>query len=141
MLSERQEIVYVHLFHVCRPVFASSGGKTSVSGHVRVASSVRGIYRYTQNDDDPSGAGRVKRRTQLTEDKLECEVTVDIQSGDYLVDVTLMSDGSHSVNYGAVHRVQGAPRRVPDQGERALNYLTDQLMAVESNDVPAGVGP
>jgi hypothetical protein len=142
MLNERQEIVYVHSFHVFREEFTSGGtGKTSRTGWNRIATAAPGLYGYTQNDDDPSGAGRAKRRTQLTEDHLECEVTTDLKSGDMVVDVSLMIDGSHSLNYGTVHHVQGQPRKYPDQGEMELNYLTVQLMSVEANEIPAGVGP
>lgn len=88
---------------------------------------VPAAYQYTQNDSDPSGIGRLKRRTALTEDQLKVPSGVDLQDGDWVIDVTPDSD-----NYGECSKVQGQPRKRPTLGNRQTNEQAFQLMSEEA---------
>lgn len=141
-LNQRQERAYVRRFKVYRSAsVVDPVTKKRTPGAWAFVGEYRGLYGYTQNDDDAGPLGRVKRRSALTEDKLECEVSVPLLSQDMVVDTSLNLDGSHGANYGVVHRVMGEPRLMPDEGQMRLNYLTVQLMSVPANIVPAGVTP
>jgi hypothetical protein len=142
-LNFRQQQAYNHRFQVWRRGFTENPttGERVEGTYALVGSTHPGLYGYTQNDDDPSSVGKIKRRTALTEDKLECEVSIDIRSTDLVLDLSLDSSGSPTANHGQVHRVEGQPRKYPDQGLMELNYLTVQLMSVEANEIPAEVHP
>lgn len=142
-LNFRQEQCYNHRFQIWRRGITEdpATGLRTEGVYAAVGAAHPGLYSYTQNDDDPGSIGRVKRRTALTEDKLECEVSIDIRSTDLVLDLTLDSSGNPTANYGQVHRVEGQPRKYPDQGLMELNYATVQLMSIESNEIPAEVHP
>ena len=79
-----------------------------------VASGVPYFLATTQNDDDPTGAGRMKRRTALTEDDSVFHISADVRSGDLIKDTTADANG------GTVSRVMGDPRKVPGTAWRPV---------------------
>jgi hypothetical protein len=62
---------------------------------------------WTTNDDDPSGAGRIKRRSALTEDGVIVAQDADLLSQDWVKNVD-----PNDENFGTVHRVMGEVRRI-----------------------------
>lgn len=88
-----------------------------------IASNVPFFFAATENDDDPTGMGRMKRRTALTEDDAVFEVSVDLRSGDLIKDVTANANG------GSISRVMGDPRKVPGTTGRPVNSQFAKLFS------------
>lgn len=97
-------------------------------------SSVPALLGYTQDDSDPTGVGRVKRRSALTEDRLYVEVDKDIRDQDLIVDVT-----PGVPTYGNVYRIMGQPTTMPTAGGRPTNERLYQIFQEEK--FPAEVIP
>lgn len=72
-------------------------------------------FTYTQNDDDPSGIGRIKRRSALTEDGIIVDWRADVKSGDLIKNV----DSGDAANFGAVYRVESELRKYRGVGSWA----------------------
>lgn len=133
-LNFRQQQLFRSLLSIYRADARTenpTSGEVSDDHYSLVVANVPCFYDYTQNDDDAvPGLGRVKRRSALTEDAIHMEVTADIRSQDYVRDVT-----PGSPNFGTVHRIEGEPRKIPDQGGRHFNGLIVQAM--DEPHVPA----
>lgn len=101
-----------HTCNIARPsrTTDSSTGVVGDETYASVATAVACHYVLTQNDDDANeAAGRIKRRTALTEDEIHFATSVDIRSGDFIKNTT-----ASSKNLGTVHRVMGAARALDD---------------------------
>jgi len=128
-LTQRQEAVYVNLVDVWRATHTfSATGERLEGAYQRVATNVRCRLKYTQNDSDPSKAGRWKRRTALTEDSTKFDVAEDVRDTDILVDRSFLASGAASPNQLAAGIVQGEPKRKPTFGQRQTNDLKVQVM-------------
>ena len=133
-LVPRQQRAYSHRFNIYRASRSiSSLGAPADDTWTLVAAGVPARRVLTQNDNDPTGAGRVKRRSALTEDGIHFPDGVDIKAGDLIKDVTF------DTNNGMVERVMGPPRRLPNptSGPRRPNKLIVQTFEEEKG--PAGV--
>jgi hypothetical protein len=137
-LNSRQELAYQSLIRIFRrpKTVSATTGKVTFGAWYLVADNVPALLRYTQNDSDRSGIGRIKRRSALTEDRTKVPISVDLHDQDMTVDVTTPG----APNYGNVGRVQGEPRKRPTKGVIELDELVVQVMSVPANAVPAGVG-
>lgn len=119
-------------------IFRATRSRNAATGEVGddvwglVAANIPCAFLYTPNDSDPTGVGRIKRRTALTEDRIEMEVTVDIKDQDIVKDVT-----PGSPNAGTFHRVAGVPRLLESQGVRKTNHL--EIQAMQEEKPPEGV--
>lgn len=126
-LNGRQERVYTSRCSIYREARTTNlvTGKTTEGAPALVAASVPCRYVYTQNDDDPQGIGRLKRRSALTEDELHLDVAVDVRSNDIILDTT------GNANDGTYHRVMGAPRQLPNSGSRRTNKQVARIFEDE----------
>lgn len=132
-LHFRQQKAYTDTCDVYRASRTNTAGLVSDDSWARVVTGLPCLYVWTQNDDDPVGVGRMKRRTMLTEDLLLMEVGANVRSGDY---VRLTTTGALQV--GTIHRVMGAPKQTPDRGVRKANEQIAQLMEDEKASVTLG---
>lgn len=132
MITTRQTRCYRNTVTIIRPATAVSGsGDVGDQTFSVVATLVPCHYVLTLNDDDPSGVGRIKRRSALTEDGLHCPLDTDIQSGDLVFDTT-----AGSPTAGTWHKVEGTPKRIIGSSVRRTNKLSVQMM--EEEHPPAG---
>lgn len=89
----------------------------------RVVTALPCALSETQNDDDPMGLGRMKRRSSLTEDEAEVEHGSNVRRNDLLVNT--------SNDPPSVYRVMGPARNLPTEGLRTANCALYQLMSEE----------
>ena len=141
-LVHRQLRLYRHLCKVYRASRSATASTGLVSDDtwavVSGLSSVPCHFRYTQNDSDQMGLGRLKRRSLLTEDHLKVAFDVAIRDQDLIVDVTPADEnGIANPNYGTVYRAMGQPRVRPTFGGRKTNERTFQIFQEEKP--PSGV--
>jgi hypothetical protein len=133
-LVPRQRIAYtsrVNVYRAVQPVDPATKERVDVESWALVYQNVPCLYGYTQNDSDPTGAGRVKRRSMFTEDMLCVPVRALIQPGDLVKDVTPDSTDNRGENAGTIHRVMGQPRALPNAGSRRSNRRVYQLFQEE----------
>ena len=126
-LNRRQSAAFRSTFSVWRaPINVNATTALPADQTYTRASSLNyGLYGYTQNDSDPAGVGRIKRRSALTEDQLVCHSGVDVRDGDIIRNTT---SGDPSV--GVMHKVQGEPKLFGTYGRRVVNELTVQLISL-----------
>ena len=130
-LSRRQQQVLTHRCAVWRNVESVDPvTKESTPAWTPIAWDVPVRYLYTQNDSDPAGIARIKRRTALTEDQLHALVDCPIRDQDVILDLTT-GDPFRGVNEGTYHRVQGQPRILANAGRRSIAHRVYQLMEEE----------
>lgn len=75
--------------------------------YARVFARLPAHLMWTANDNDPSGIGRIKRDTLLTEDKMFTAWDVKLKAGDYVKCVD-----ARDQNFGTVERVKATVRRI-----------------------------
>ena len=100
----------VDVWRKTRPDPDPETGKVADGTWELVLSAVPCYYRPTQNDNDPTGVGRVKRRSALTEDSLEMEIGLDLRAGDI---VAITPAGGRTRIY---ERLMSEPQQIPTQG-------------------------
>lgn len=136
-LNLRQRRAYksrVKVYRATRTVGADKEASDDVWAVVAGLESVPCLLTYTQDDSDPTGVGRVKRRTALTEDRLKVEASVVLRDQDLVVNVT-----PGDAAYGMVARIMGEPTIRDSKGPRKTNERLYQFFAEEKP--PAGVAP
>lgn len=133
-LTPRQTAAYQHLLCIIRPS-ASINASTGLPGdftYALIASNVPSLFVGSPNIDTAiEGAGRFKAATLLTMDEWRMAADVNIRDADIIKDVSILPDGTHSQNYGAYARVEGAPRIFPAAGRRQANCLSIKTMTME----------
>ncbi len=141
-LCARQVALYKNSLSIWRPTPATSStaGERGDDTYTLIDTGVPCFYRYTQNDSDPMGVARLKRRSPLDEDKVKVPVGIDLQDADLVYDTTILADGTQSPNFGTVHRVEGQGKVKPSIGVRELNEQRFQLMTVDDKPNEVGSG-
>lgn len=139
-LTQRQMRLYTHRCDIIRPTTPVAAGLVGDRTYAVAAAGVPCHYVQTDNVDDPfSDIGPNKRMTILTTDIIHMEAGTDVRDGDYVRNRTCNVDGTHSPNYGQVHRVQGEPRIVSTTSARGTNFLRVMCMTIGPDKLPAGV--
>lgn len=136
-LNWRQQRLYlsrIKVYRATRTVGADKEAGDDVWLPVPGLESVPCLLAYTQDDSDPTGVGRVKRRSALTEDRLKVAANVEIRDQDLIVNVTPGDEAR-----GFVHRVMGQPTIRATKGFRKTNERLYQIFQEEKP--PAEVVP
>lgn len=133
-LNFRQKILYQHrcdIWQVTNSVNAATG-KPNDTAYSLYASGVPCLYEWTQNLSQPhTGAGRVKRQDEFTNDIVHMVASQVLHDGWFLVNRTILPGGKRSINYGEVHRVQGSPETFENAGVRSANKQSVRCQTVE----------
>ena len=94
-------------------------------------------FIYTENVDDSTFVGRIKRFNMDTADYCHFAVAAPVTNAAWVVNVTRTLDGIRNLNFGQVSRVLGAPRVITGAGRRSVNIAVVRLMQEEQ--VPAHI--
>ena len=137
-LTARQTAAYQHLFNLWAPATRTfTASVPSAESYSLSASAVPGIYEQKPHISDQFGAGRAETRMLESSDRVHVASDVTIGDGWVIKNVTLLSDGSQSPEYGAFYRVIGSPHRQPSNARRTPNKQS--VMVIDEPHPPTGV--
>jgi len=94
-------------------------------------------FIYTENVDDSTAIGRIKRFNMDTADYCHFAAGAPVTNAAWVVNVTRTLDGARHPNFGQVSRVLGASRVVTGAGRRTVNLAAVRIMQEEQ--VPAHI--
>lgn len=94
-------------------------------------------FIYTENVDDPTSIGRIKRFNMDTADYCHFAASAPVANAAWVVNVTRTQGGARHPNFGQVSRVLGSPRVLTGAGRRPVNLAAVRLMQEEQ--VPAHI--
>ena len=96
-------------------------------------------FIYTENVDDSTFVGRIKRFNMDTADYCHFAAGAPVTNAVWVVNITrtLSGTGIRNLNFGQVSRVLGAPRVITGAGRRSVNIAVVRLMQEEQ--VPAHI--
>lgn len=140
MLNQRQLACYRHTVNLWQPTrtINATTGAVGAETYALAYSGVSCRYEYTDNVSDPTeGAGRIKRPTIFTTDKIHFDSAQEVGDDWIVKNVSLLPDGSQSPLYGEFHRILGVARVTPSAGVRRANKQSVMAMTIEKP--PAGV--
>lgn len=122
-LTRRQARLYTHLVDIW-DVLRQAEQQDSF---VRIARNVPCYYAYTQNVDDLTPGGRIKRFSLFTTDVLHLPLCVSVPNGSWCVNRT-----PNNPNKNAFHHVLGAALVTPGTERRPVNAQVIELMQDEN---------
>ncbi len=127
-----------HLYTDSIVVFTSGGRGVIVnatSGEPVPSESVATIqgpfpckYTSTENVDDPSGVGKIKRFELDTADWIHFPCGVPIKDADYVVNITRLPDGTRQALFGMVNKILGAAKIKPGANRRKVNMTYYRIL-------------
>lgn len=139
-MNLRQRLAYNHtvnLWSVDRTINSTTGA-VGAETYTLAYSGVKCRYEYTDNVSDVvEGAGRTKRPTIFTTDKIHFDAAQEVGELWIVKNVSLLPDGSQSPLYGEFHRVLGVSHVSPSAGNRRANKRSVMAQTIEK--VPNGV--